>query len=56
MGAKYKMNKPLCKWGAKTIEKHLDEVTKIVTDAKYICKKCGRIANDKKYLCKGNSF
>lgn len=47
------MNKPLCKWGKKNIQAHFDEVTEIVSNAKFICKKCGRIAGSKKYLCKG---
>lgn len=50
------MDKPLCKWGKKTIGENFDEVTRIVTNAKYICRKCGRIANDKKYICKANSL
>ena len=50
------MNKTLCKWGKKKIEENFKEVTDIVTNSKYICKKCGRTASDKKYLCKATSF
>ncbi len=48
--------KPLCKWGKKKIQAHFDEVAEIISNPKFICKKCGRIAGNKKYLCKGTSL
>lgn len=30
----------------------MDEVRKAVADARFICNKCGRVANKKKRLCK----
>jgi hypothetical protein len=46
------MAKNLCKWGKKDLEKNLDEYTEIVKDPRFVCMKCGRVANKKKLLCK----
>jgi hypothetical protein len=45
-------DKELCDWKKGT---YLDDVQlfkSIVTDFRYACKKCGRVAKDKKWLCK----
>lgn len=39
----------LCKVAAK---KDIDRIRKIVKDAKYFCKKCGRAAHLEEHLCK----
>ncbi|MCM8541734.1 MAG: hypothetical protein NE328_15805 [Lentisphaeraceae bacterium] len=50
------MSKTLCKWGRKAIEDNFKEVTKIVANPRYLCKKCGRSAGSKKYLCKSTTI
>ena len=44
--------KTLCDLEKKDIDKKLGEITKIVMDPKYICRKCARASNKKEYLCK----
>jgi hypothetical protein len=44
--------KTLCDLDKQDIEKKLDEIAKIVTDPKYLCRKCARASNKKEYLCK----
>ena len=44
--------KTLCEWEKNEIEKKSAELIKLITDAKYYCKKCARSANDKEVLCK----
>ena len=48
-----KKAKMLCKWKADTINKDLAEFAKIVKNPKYVCLKCGRVADKKKLLHKG---
>jgi len=33
-------------------EKSLDDYKKLVVDAKFVCKKCGRAANSEESLCR----
>jgi hypothetical protein len=47
------MAKTLCKWKKKDIEKSVDELARMVDEARFICKDCARSANDKAHLCKG---
>ena len=44
--------KKLCKWDKDKIEKDFDELAKIVSPAKFLCKKCGRVANSEDWLHK----
>ena len=42
----------LCKWKEADISKKFDKFITIVSDPKFVCKKCGRVANKKKLLHK----
>ena len=42
----------LCKIAKDDLDKDLKAYIKMVTPGKYLCKKCGRVANDEDYLCK----
>lgn len=47
------LKEPICKWGRKAIEKHLDLLSADVVSApRFICTKCGRAAAAKRNLCK----
>lgn len=46
------MGKELCKIEEVAIRRDLEAHMKLVNKPKYICKKCGRVANKKKSLCK----
>ena len=48
--------KTLCEWEKKEIEKKSVELVKIISNAKYFCKKCARSAYDKDHLCKPKKF
>jgi hypothetical protein len=45
-----KKTKRLCKWKEDDISKKFDKFAKIVSNPKYVCKKCGRVAEQKKWL------
>ncbi len=47
---------PLCKWKKDDIADQLDTLKKMVCDARFICKRCGRAADKKKHLCKPESL
>jgi hypothetical protein len=47
-----KNTKELCKWKQDDISKKLDKFSDIVRDPKFVCIKCGRVANKKKWLHK----
>ena len=47
-----KKEKRLCKWKEDDISEKFDEFITIVSDPKYVCKKCGRVADKKKWLHK----
>ncbi len=44
--------KTLCKWKSDDIEKDQKKFRKLIEDAKYFCRKCGRSAASKSNLCK----
>ena len=48
--------KRLCKWKEDDISDKLDKLTQIVTDPRFVCKKCGRVADKKKWLHKPASL
>ncbi|MGD8706739.1 MAG: hypothetical protein PVI84_14620 [Syntrophobacterales bacterium] len=48
--------KRLCKWKANDISGKFDKFTKIIREPKFVCKKCGRVADKKKWLHKPASF
>ncbi|WP_169337702.1 hypothetical protein [Proteocatella sphenisci] len=46
------MSKKLCKLVKDDIlDKDMKEYMKFVSDGKYVCKKCGRVANKEENLC-----
>ena len=47
-----KIPKELCKWKQNDITKNLDKFSDIVRDPKFVCTKCGRVADKKKWLHK----
>ena len=48
------LREPICKWGRKTIEKHLSLLCdEVVATPRFVCQKCGRAAASRKNLCKG---
>ena len=46
------MAKTLCEWKKSDIADGLEELSKIVGDPRYICRKCARAAHQDKHLCK----
>ncbi|MGD8283693.1 MAG: hypothetical protein PVG70_00760 [Desulfobacterales bacterium] len=47
-----KKTKELCKWKKEDISKKLDKFSDIVKNPKFVCTKCGRVADKKKWLHK----
>jgi len=45
-------NKSLCDWHKTEIEKHFSELVEIISQPRYLCKKCARAAKKKQFLCK----
>ena len=48
--------KTLCDWSRKDISKKSAKLATIVSDPKYVCKKCARAAIEEKYLCEPKSI
>ena len=44
--------KKLCDWKKSDFEKKIAKLVTIVQDPRFVCKKCGRVANSEEYLCK----
>lgn len=42
----------LCDLKKAEVEKRLHQITEIVSQPRFICRKCCRVAKQKKYLCK----
>jgi len=49
---KVKIHKTLCRLDRNEIEESINELTEIVSNAKYLCHKCARVSKKKKHLCK----
>ncbi len=47
-----KKDKELCKWKKEDITDKFDKYVAIVKNPKYVCTKCGRVADKKKWLHK----
>ena len=47
-----KKGKKVCKWKEDDLAEKLDEFMDIIRQPKFLCKKCGRVADDKKLLHK----
>ena len=47
-----KTSKPLCKWDKDEIKDNFKELKKIVSEPRFICRKCGRVVKKEEYLCK----
>lgn len=45
-------DKKMCKLKKKLLKDDIDSFVELVNSPKYVCKKCGRVANDKDRLCK----
>lgn len=45
-------SKTLCSLDRDEIENNIDDIAKIVSNAKYICRRCARASNKKRHLCK----
>ena len=50
------MGKTICDWSKKDIEKNSDLLYELTREARFFCRKCGRVANSKKILCKAELF
>lgn len=48
----HKNKEKLCDWRKKDIQANLQGLLDIVTEPKYVCLKCGRVANSSERLCK----
>ena len=44
--------KTLCDLKRDDLEKDFSKIVNIVSQPRFICKKCARVANEKQYLCK----
>lgn len=45
-----KQTKQLCKWKEEDIKEKIEKLAAIVRNPKFICTKCGRVADKKKWL------
>ncbi len=46
-----KIKKTLCKLDKHDIEENIDNIVPLVSEPKYLCLKCARVATKKKNLC-----
>lgn len=47
-----KPDKTLCKWDKDDIKDNFKELKKIVSEPRYVCRKCARAAKKEEWLCK----
>lgn len=47
-----KSGRRLCKWDKDEIDKDLDKLKELVVPARFICRRCGRVAKESGSLCK----
>lgn len=50
------LNRPICKLDRKELEKLLPLIAAGALQGRFICRKCGRVAESKKLLCKPMSI
>lgn len=50
-----KKDEPLCDW-KKDDYADVERMTAVVVDARWLCRKCGRVANRKRLLCKSTKL
>ena len=48
---KTKIKTTLCKLDKHDIEENMQDIVSVVSEPKFICRKCARVATNKKYLC-----
>jgi hypothetical protein len=48
---KPKIKTTLCKLDKHDIEEHKQDIVSLVSEPKFMCRKCARVASNKKYLC-----
>ncbi len=46
-----KLKKTLCKLDKHDIEGNVNDITSLVSEPKFLCLKCARVATKKRYLC-----
>ena len=51
-----KPTQELCEWSKAQFRDHFELLERIVAKPKYVCPKCGRVANSKKWLCKAKKL
>lgn len=56
MGSSKISKKNLCSVKFGDIEKSPSEFKELVSNPKFVCRKCGRVASDRKVLCKGEKI
>ncbi len=47
-----KIKTTLCKLDKHDMEERIPDIVSLVSEPKFICSKCARVAKNKKYLCK----
>lgn len=47
-----KIKNTLCKLDKHDMEERMPDIVSLVSEPKFICRKCARVAKNKKYLCK----
>lgn len=50
------LDKAICKWSKSQLAERLPVVAAEARSARYVCRKCGRVAQSKSWLCKPSSI